>query len=227
MQRSYRQNSPVIHCQLPGMDFLKRKQNMSRCIQRINSHVGHGAMTARSLYPDLKIIGCRSADAGICNDHRTGFKRHPRRHMNHQRRIHIRIVQQAGFYHIAGTLKDLFGRLKHEFYRTFYLLFMHLQKFCRAQQHGRVHVVPAGVHTAIHRRKILLCFFFDGQCIHIRPKQKYFPFSLPSRQGDQTGFTAFFSGTASCSWLTIPFPYSLHIMIYSSSFSSTISKPAF
>lgn len=55
---------------------------------------------------------------------------------------------------------------------------MRLEKLCRAEQRGRVHIVATGMHAAIRRRKIDAGGFRNRQRIHVSTqKQARLPFA--------------------------------------------------
>ena len=158
--------------------------------------MGHGAVAAFSLYPYFKIIRSRSADARAGYDHRARLKGHSRHNMDHQGPLYRRIFQQPCPDHVRRAFKDLLRRLKHELYRAAYVLLMPLQQARRAQQHGRVHIMAAGVHGAIGRSKIHLRLFLNGQCVHICPEQKHLSRFFPSHHGHQARTAAKLRRTA-------------------------------
>ena len=67
----------------------------------------------------------------------------------------------------AGT--PLLAGLKQQFHPAAQPVADGVQGFCRAQQHGRVGVVPTGVHGARDSRAVGLIFvaLLDGQRVHI------------------------------------------------------------
>ena len=74
------------------------------------------------------------------------------------------VLQQAVGQHIRRTLEDLLGGLEFQLDRAFQLVLVGLEQLCRAQQHGRVHIVAAAVHLAGHfraaRSRMVLPGFF-------------------------------------------------------------------
>ena len=110
--------------------------------------------------------------------------------MDHHGGVHLRILQQAVFDHIPGAFKCLLCRLEHELNGALDLLLVVLKQLCCTQQHSGMHIVSAGVHSAIGRGKFHLGFFPNGQCIHIRPKQEHFSFPFPAGNGYKSGLPA-------------------------------------
>ena len=152
--------------------------------------VRHGTVTAFALYFDFKIVRCRSTDAGSGNNDRPCREGHSRHHMDHQSSVDFRVLQQSCLDHVVGTLEDLFGRLEHQFYRSGDLGLVGLEKPGRTQQHGGVHIVTAGVHFSVLRRKIHIRLFRDRKRVHVGTQEKYLSWLFASDQRHDTGLAA-------------------------------------
>ena len=160
--------------------------------KRIDPVVGHGTMAAFSLYFNLKIIGCRRADARCRYDHRPSRERHTCHYMNHQCGIDLWILQQPGFDHVLRTFKNLFSGLKHQLDGSLNFILMCFQQASRTQEHCGMHVVAAGMHISILRSKRHIGFFPDRQGVHICPQKEYTPRFLSTNKCSDACLAAFY-----------------------------------
>ena len=151
---------------------------MRRRRQGVNAVLGCGAVTTLAMHPDGKIVRRRGADAGGGDHHRPGRKRHSRRNVNHQGCVGSGIFQHAGGNHVLAALENFLRRLEHELDHPVQFRFVGFQNFRRAQQHGGVHIMAAGVHPSVFAGEIHVGFLGNGQGVHIRPKQYHFSAGL-------------------------------------------------
>ena len=110
--------------------------------------------------------------------------------MDHQRRIHRGVFQDPRGDHVLGALENFLGGLEHELHGAVDFLLMGFQQRCRAQEHGGVHVVAAGMHAAVVRGEGKACLLGHGQGIHIRPEEKHLPGFLPADGDGEPRFAA-------------------------------------
>ena len=184
------QHSLLRGSQFPGMNLLKRQQNVGRGGQGIDAVLGRRAMAALTLYPDGEIIRRRSTDTGSAHNDHTGGHGNRRCHMEHQRRIGLGVFQNTAGDHVLCALENLFRRLEHQFHRAGDFLLVGLQQFRRAQQNGRVQIVAAGMHGTVFAGKFLAGFLGNGQCIHIRPEEEYLSRLPAAHRHHKTGLAA-------------------------------------
>ena len=92
-------------------------------------------------------------------------------HMEHNCRTGGGGLQNTGGDHVLRALENLLGGLEHELDGSFQFSFPGFQELCRAQEHGGVEIVAAGVHRAVGACKFLAALLGDGQGIHIRPEE--------------------------------------------------------
>ena len=172
------QDCLVRRGQLPCVYLLESDENMRRRRQGVNAVLGCGAVTTLAMHPDGEIVRRRGADAGGGDHHRPGRKRHSRRNVNHQGCVGSGIFQHAGGNHVLAALENFLCGLEHELDRTAQFRFVGFQDFRRAQQHGGVHIMAAGMHPPVFAGEIHVGFLGNGQGVHIRPKQQNFPSGL-------------------------------------------------
>ena len=72
--------------------------------------------------------------------------------MKRERGLWRRVVEQTLINHVAGAVHPLLARLEHEEDGAGEFLAPGAQYPRRADQHGRMRVVPAGVHVAVRVR---------------------------------------------------------------------------
>ena len=138
----------------------------------VDAHIGHGAVTALSLYADRKISRTGSADAAVTYGDCARGQIASGHHMDHQARLGLRVLQKAVAYHILRTLQQLFRALEHEFDGAFQLRFVVFQQLRCAQEHGRVHIMAAGMHIAVGGGEGDIRLLPDGKGVHICPEQE-------------------------------------------------------
>ena len=80
--------------------------------------------------------------------------------------------QNALFDHCSGAFTGFLGRLEDELHGACKGIFDFVDTLYRAQEHGVVRIVTAGVHTAILTGKWQTCVFFNRQAVDIAA-QKY------------------------------------------------------
>ena len=165
---------------------------MGRGGEGVHAGVGHGAVTALALDLDVKVVCRRGADAGGGDHHGPGGEGHIGHHMDHQRGVHFGVFQKACFNHVFGALKNLLCRLEHQLDGALDPVLVLLQQSGRAQEHGGVHIVAAGVHPAVFAGKVHVRLLTDGQAVHVRPEQKHLARLLPAGQGHKSGPAAVF-----------------------------------
>ena len=82
-----------------------------------------------------------------------------------------RILQDSCRQHGLGAGEALLVRLEHQLHRAGELLPVLHQQPGRTQQHGSVHIVAAGVHTAVFRPEGQSRLLLSPEGIHVRPQQ--------------------------------------------------------
>ena len=144
-------------------------------------------MAAFAMHHNVVLLTACHGDAAARHHHLAQRQRHPGQHMEHDRRVHFRVFQQAVGDHIRGALENLFGRLEFQLDSAFDLLLVLFQQLCRTQHHGRVHIVAAAVHLARHLGgKHLSGLLKDGQGVHIAPEQDGLARALSPGQREDT-----------------------------------------
>ena len=118
------------------------------------------------------LLAAGHRDAAARHQHHAGGQGHTGQHMEHDRRIHLRVFQQAIGDHIRGALKDLLRRLELQLDGAFQFLFVGFEQLGCTQHHGCVHVVAAAVHPAGHLRgKVHAGLLLNGQSVHVAAQQ--------------------------------------------------------
>ena len=95
--------------------------------------------------------------------------------MQRQRRARLRRIQNARFEHGLRARKALLVGLEDELHRAVQLRLVRAQKFRRAQQHGRVHIVPAGVHISVFRAEGKVGLLRHLERVHVCAQQHAAP----------------------------------------------------
>ena len=129
--------------------------------------------------------------------HHTGGQGHPGQHMEHDRSVHLGVLQQTAAYHIQRALKDLFCGLELQLDRAFDLVLVLLEQLGRTQHHGGVHIVAAAVHFAGQLRgKLLAGFLLQGQGIHVTAQQDHLAGAFAACKCHHAALTAILRGVA-------------------------------
>ena len=131
---------------------------------RVAPQLGQGGMGAGAGQRDLEYIERCHDRAGADRE----FTRRYARHVVHAvDRFHREFVEQAFLDHHAAAAFVFLRRLEDEMYRAGEVLRFR-QVFRRAQQHGRMPVMAAGMHLAgVFGLVIDLVLFLDIERIHI------------------------------------------------------------
>ena len=177
------------------MYLLESDEDVRRRRQGVDAVLGRGAVTALPMHPDGEIVRRWGADTGGGDHHRSRRERHSRRYMNHQGCVGSGIFQHAGGNHVLAALENFLCGLEHELDHPVQLRLVGFQDFRRAQQHGGVHIVTAGVHPSVLAGKIHVGLLGNGQGVHIRPKQQNLPAGFADG-GDKPGSSAFLNGVS-------------------------------
>ena len=116
--------------------------------------------------------------------------------MDHFRGVDLRILEHTAGDHVRRAVAGLFARLEHQFHPAFEKVFIFLQDLCGAEQHGRMHVMPAGMHlSGILRAETLFRNFGQRESVHVRTEEEDLSF-LFSEQDRDAGLAAFLRLTA-------------------------------
>ena len=166
-------------------------------VMGVDAGVGHGAVAALAVHNDVILLAAGHGDAAARHQHHTGGQGHPGQHMEHDRCIHLGVLQQAAVYHIQRALKDLLCGLKLQLYRAFDLVLMLLEQLGCAQHHSGVHIVAAAVHLAGQLRgKLLAGFLLQGQRVHIAAQQDHLAGTLAACKRNDAALAAVLGGVA-------------------------------
>ena len=160
--------------QLAAVDLLQGNVDVRRCGDGVDAGVGHGAVAAFAVHNDVVLLAAGHGDAAARHQHHTGGQGHPGQHMEHDRCVHLGVLQQAAVDHIQRALKNLLCGLKLQLYRALDLVLVLLEQLGCTQHHGGVHIVAAAVHLAGQLRgKLLAGFLLQGQRVHVAPQQDH------------------------------------------------------
>ena len=176
---------------LAAVDLLQSDVDVCRRRDGVDARFRHGAVAALAVDDDVILLAAGHGDAAVGHQHHAGGQGHPRDHMEHDRRIDLRVFQQAVGQHIRRALEDLLRGLEFQLDGAFQLVLMLLEELGRAQHHGRVHIVAAAVHLAGHLgSEVHTGLLLNGQRVHIAPQQDGLAGALAARQRDDTGLAA-------------------------------------
>ncbi len=115
----------LAHCQhtrmgritLSGDQLLQRQMHMHPDVDGIDPCLRISAVTASPCDRDPKTVH-RIHHGAARIVHKQPHRHPPRGHMVGQRRIHMRLLQNAVCDHIPAALERLLRRLEHEFHRS-------------------------------------------------------------------------------------------------------------
>ena len=142
---------------------LQRLDDGSAHHYRIDALVRHGAVSSRPRNIHAEPVAVRHAGAGL---HRNRAGVHLAPYMRGEDGVHA--FQRSGLNHLAGPDGNLFGRLEDDAHLATKLLADGKQQANRAQHHGHVAVVPAGMHNAfVSRSERHVRFLQHRQGVHV------------------------------------------------------------
>ena len=130
---------------ISGDDRLQCRDDLAGCQDRIDAAVGVRAVAGDAFHGDVHVAGGGVHLAGAQLDIAAGDARFD---MECDDRIHRRILHAAGLDHIFRAAFRLFVGLEQQLNVSAEGFGHALQHHRGAQQHGRMHVVTAGVHHA-------------------------------------------------------------------------------
>ncbi|KAF5054545.1 hypothetical protein DSECCO2_386900 [anaerobic digester metagenome] len=102
-------------------------------------------------------------------------------HADHS--IHRRILQYPCLNHGQSPTRIFLTRLEQQLHAAVQQMPLRLQDLRRAQEHGRVAIMAAGMHPPIFRSKRQTGFFDNRQCVHICPQRDHRFVHIPPNQG--------------------------------------------
>ncbi len=159
-------------------DGLQRADDLGRHHHRIDAALGHRGMAADPGHGDLEDIERRHH--GALHDAELAG-RHARPVVHAVDRLDRKFVEQALLDHDAAAALVLLGRLEDEMHRAVEIARLG-QIASRAEQHGRMAVMAAGMHPAsILRAMLEAVLLVDVERIHIGTQ----PNRAPTRSGLQ------------------------------------------
>ena len=104
--------------------------------------------------------------------------RRDRRNMRSDGSVHVRRFEHAVFDAGFCAVERFLAWLEEQLHGSTELSFVRFEKFCRAEQRGRVHIVATSMHAAVCRRKIDAGGFRNRQRVHVSTqKQARLPFA--------------------------------------------------
>ena len=170
---------------VPRHQRLQRRHDLGPDDDRVDRVLRLGAMSALPANGDGETIGGGHCRTGAHLDH---TDRRVLVDVDAEGRIDLRILQHARFDHRLGATGGQFlRRLEEEFHRTGKVVATLQQQSRRAQEHGGVGVVTAGVHDAGRLRSVVdLVLFKDRKRIHIGAQQDCWPIAALAA-ADETG----------------------------------------
>ena len=153
---------------LPGDKEIDRLVDLVHDHQRIHTELRLGAVSPLTfnLY-DKGIQGSR------IDSHRVAHRLRLfcRLHMDAERRVHLRILQQSVADHHARPRSGLLSGLEHQLDSSRNAVLHPLQDMRRAQQHRRMAVMAAHVAFSIAGSEFQVILLLDGEGVHISPQK--------------------------------------------------------
>ena len=140
-------------------------------IYRINAGFRHCTVTACSFNFDSEKCAACHADTLTAKKH-TG--RSTGINMESHTGINLRIFKDSGCKHFLCTGKALLVRLKYKFNIAFKFICMCFEELCGAKEHGRMHIVTAGMHEAVLGSEFYRRFLFYCKSIHVCAQKNCF-----------------------------------------------------
>ena len=154
--------------------FLQREVDVHGGIDRIDAEGWHGAVGAFAGEGDLESINGCVRHIAVSNE----ADWRDRRNMRSDGSVHMRRFEHAVFDAGFCAVERFLAWLEEQLHGSTELSFVRLEKLCRAEQRGRVHIVATGMHAAVRRRKIDAGGFRNRQCVHVSTqKQARLPFA--------------------------------------------------
>ena len=145
-------------------DALHRHDELPRDERRVGAAVGHGAVAAGALEGDLPAVGGGQHGAGADGEAAGRDTRHVVHAVDG---VAVELVEQAFLDHHAGAAQPFFGGLEDEMHGAGEVRFC-CQMLGRAQQHGGVAVMAAGMHlVGVDRGVVEVVLFLQVQRIHV------------------------------------------------------------
>ena len=145
-------------------DALHRHDELRGDIGRIGAAIGHGAVAAGALEGDLPAVGGRQHGAGADGEAADRDARHVVHAVDG---VAVELVEQALLDHHPRAAQPFLGGLEDEVHGAGEIG-RRRQMLGRAQQHGGVAVMAAGMHlVGIHRGVVEIVLLLQVQRVHV------------------------------------------------------------
>ena len=153
---------------LPAGDLLQGQPDLGGDADGVHARLRHGPVATLSPHRDAE-QGTARHEGPAAAQHRSGGGAGV--DVEGQRLAGGRSLQDSCRQHGLGAGEALLVRLEHQLHRAGELLPALHQQLGRTQQHGSVHIVAAGVHTAVFRPEGQARLLLSPEGVHIRPQQ--------------------------------------------------------
>jgi hypothetical protein len=151
MQDADGQDHGIEHVELAGDHHLQRRDHLGGRRHRILGSVRGGAVAACAEDSNHQAVGGAEHHAGFGGERAVRFQ--GGEHVHPVGRVHPAAgrVQHAFADHVAGAVEAFLAGLEHQDDVARQAVPVLRQQRGGAGEHGRVEVVAAGVHGAVHR----------------------------------------------------------------------------
>ena len=163
-----------MRIQLSCDDLLQRNDDVCADADRVNTVLRQGAVAALALHRNGElIVGVHHRGVVIVHEHTD--RQLSGADVIRQRRVHLRVLQNAVFQHVQAAVEALLARLEHELNGSLQLRFMLLEHLRSGQKHGGVHIVPAAMRSLrVHGSKRKAALFRHLKRVHVCPQKQDF-----------------------------------------------------
>ena len=152
-----------------GLQLLQGNVDVAHGVDGVHALVGTGAVAAAALDADGEGVA-RSGQRALERQQRTAGQL--RVDVDGKGGVHLGVFQHAFLHHLQSALAGFLTGLEHQLDGALQPVLVFLEDLGRAQQHGRVQVMPAAVRHARHLgRKFQPAFLLHGQCVHVGAQQ--------------------------------------------------------